>query len=186
MLNVAIGCWLGFKAEKLQVPGKVAKSRREIPQKVPCYSYRLVTIGIGSVLIGACLVTEVFYVVTSLWRHQYYFMYFYLALGFLLMAIVAQTVSIVQTYIALSVGDYNWWWRSFMVGFLVGAHSYAVCTYYYFFLEPGSSFAMEVSFALWSLLMCTLVGLVSGTNSFVGSYLFVKRIYKQVHEDRSK
>jgi transmembrane 9 superfamily member 2/4 len=99
IFNVSIGCFLGYKADKIEAPVKVARVKREIPENTPCFSNKILTIAIGSLLISWCQVSEIFYLVTMLWRHQYYFMYFYLMLSFFNMAYLAQTISIVQTYI---------------------------------------------------------------------------------------
>ena len=60
------------------------------------------------------------------------------------MGYVASTVSVVQTYACLSAGNYRWQWRSFLMGFAVGVNIYAVCAYFYFFLEESSTSAMKL------------------------------------------
>ena len=90
---------------------------------------RWFTILIGSLLISGCIISEAYYLVTSLWRHNYYYMYIYLTLAFVIMGYVASTVSVVQTYLTLSAGNYHWWWRSFFTGFAAGAHIFIICSY---------------------------------------------------------
>ena len=132
------------------------------------------------------MVCEAYYLVDSLWEHQYYFMYFYLFLSFNLMTYVAWTASIVQTYVSLSVGDYNWWWRSYLLGFIGGVHIYAVCAILFMQRQSGVSVALDLSYMVWSLIMCTLVGLVAAAASFTGSFFFVLRIYTQAQTDKEK
>ena len=97
-------------------------------------------------------------------------MYLKLLLCFLMMIYVAMTTSIVQTYIALSVGDYRWWWRSYLVGFCGGVMICAFCICL-------SGEELSLGYVLWTLSMCSFVGMIAGTCSFAGSYFFVKRIY---------
>ena len=141
---------------------------------------------VGSALISCCMLSEAYYLVTSLWRHYYYFMYVYLTIAFCIMVYVASTVSVVQTYLALSVGDYNWWWRSYLVGFAVGLHVFLVCSSYYFFLEEGSTMSTKLSYILWTSLICLLIGLVAGFWAFVGSFYFVRRIYTKAQAHKAK
>jgi len=171
-----IGCCLGYSADKIEVPVKISRVHRSLPTEVPFYAKRRFTLVVGSMLIAACLVCEAYFLMSTLWRHQYYFMYLYLLVCFGLTTYVAMTASIVQTYLSLSAGDYRWWWRSYLIGFCGGIHIYVVCTYL-FLQEEGQTFSLELSAMLWSLAMCTLVGLITGNASFAASYFFIKRIY---------
>ena len=144
---------------------------------MPFYTHSWFTLTVGSLMISSCVLSETYYLVTSLWRHYYYFMYIYLTIAFVIMGYVASTVSVVQTYLALSVGNYNWWWRSFLVGFAAGLHVFLTCFRFYFFLEEGSTASTKLSYILWTALMCLLTGLVAGFWSFTGSFYFVRRIY---------
>lgn len=87
------------------------------------------------------------------------------------MMYVAATTSIVQTYVALSVGDYCWWWRSYLLGFCGGAVICTTC------LHLASAEEFSFGFVLWTMAMSSLVGMIAGTCSFAGSYCFVQRIY---------
>ena len=106
-------------------------------------------------------------------------MYVYLTLCFMVMGYVAFTVSIVQSYLSLSVGNYHWQWKSFIVGFTVGAHTFMIVAYFSFFLEDDSTASVRVSYRLWTMLMSLLLGLVAGACSFMGSLYFVRKIYSQ-------
>ena len=188
MPNVAIGCWLGYRADKFEVPVKPTRLGRSVPTLIqtPCYAQGWFTLSLGSILISGCVISEAYYLVTSLWRHHYYFMYVYLTICAIVMAYVASTVSVVQTYAVLSVGNYHWWWRSFILGFAVGVHVFAVCSYFFFFVETDSSFSLKLSYALWTIMLCTLTGLVAGACSFIGSWYFVKQIYTKAQAQKAK
>ena len=64
------------------------------------------------------------------------------------MAYVASTASVVQTYSMLSVGNYHWWWRSFGIGFAVGVHIFAVCSYFIFLVKTDASFSLKINIGL--------------------------------------
>lgn len=181
MPNVAAGCWLGYRAEKIAVPVKATRFRRGVPslRQMPFYTHAWFTILLGSLLVSACIVAEAYYLMTQMWRHLYYFMYLYLTIGFVIMGYVASTASVVQTYLALSAGDYNWWWRSYLMGFTAGVHVFIVCFNFYFFLEEGSTASTKLSYVVWTVLLCLLTGLVCGFCAFAGSFYFVKRIYTE-------
>ena len=160
--------------------------KRTLPASVPFCAKKWSTVAIGSLLISLCLVSEAYYLVSSLWRHQYYFMYVYLTVCFLLMTYVASTVAVVQTYIALTVGDYRWQWRSFLLGFGVALHVFLVCAYFFFFVEKDSSTSLWMAYALWTMVLCVLIGMIAGTFSFLGSFFFVSKIYERAHLSKLK
>ena len=140
-----------------------------------CCTNQWLLILVGSILITLCVVTEVFYLITSLWRHQYYFMYVYLGVSLLMMGYVAAVVSIVITYIRLNQGRYDWWWPSFLVGFGVGVNLFLVMTQLALLQQTKKT--TYVLFMVWSWIVCMLVGLIAGTFSFLGSFFFIKRIF---------
>jgi transmembrane 9 superfamily protein 2/4 len=97
-ITIFIGSWLGFIRSKIEVPAKpsrIQRSESEAARKAPFYTSKLVSVPIGSFLCFACIGTEVYYLVTSVWRQSYYMMFIYLFLSLLLMAIVAVQVSII-------------------------------------------------------------------------------------------
>ena len=87
----------------------------------------------------------------AIWENQFYYLFGFLFLVFVILVIACSEVSIVMTYFQLCGEDYNWWWRSF---FLSGSASYYVLAYsiiYFFtkvyvriFLNTYSLHALEV------------------------------------------
>jgi transmembrane 9 superfamily member 2/4 len=91
-LTIFLGAWLGFLKPKMSVPAKPSRIKRQkssVARKAPFYTSWLVTLPLGSFLCAACIETEVFYLVTSVWRQSYYMMFLYLLMALVLMSIVA-------------------------------------------------------------------------------------------------
>jgi transmembrane 9 superfamily protein 2/4 len=71
IVTIFIGSWLGFVRAKIEVPAKPSRIQRSVSEaarRAPFYTSKLVTIPVGSFLCFACIATEVFYLVTSVWR----------------------------------------------------------------------------------------------------------------------
>lgn len=62
----------------------------------------------------------------AIWENQFYYLFGFLFLVFVILVIACSEVSIVMTYFQLCGEDYHWWWRSF---FLSGSASYYVLAY---------------------------------------------------------
>ena len=129
MPNVAIGQWIGYRDKKILPPVKPSRIARPLPSccEVPFYAQWWFTMLVFSTFTAGCVILELWYLVTSLWRRQYYFMYFYLGVSLVMMAYVASAASIIQSYLSLSAGLYNWWWRSFSMGFFVSIPLFLFC-----------------------------------------------------------
>jgi transmembrane 9 superfamily protein 2/4 len=92
LVTIFIGSWLGFTMKKLEVPAKPSRIPRQISdtaKSAPFYVHWIVTVPTGSFLCFSCISTEVYYLITSVWRENCYMMFFYLSLSLILMAIVA-------------------------------------------------------------------------------------------------
>merc|ERR1712187_920126 len=52
-------------------------------------------------------------IMSSLWQHQFYYLFGFLALVLCILIVTCAEISIALTYFQLTSEDYNWWWRSF-------------------------------------------------------------------------
>ena len=101
LLNIAticFGSWLGFTMKKIEVPAKPSRIPRQLSEaakSAPFYAHWIITVPVGSFLCFACISTEAYYLITSVWRESAYMMFVYLFMSLALMAIVAAQVSII-------------------------------------------------------------------------------------------
>merc|ERR1712184_206653 len=57
--------------------------------------------------------TELFFIMSSLWQHQFYYLFGFLALVLLILIVTCAEISIALTYFQLTSENYDWWWQSF-------------------------------------------------------------------------
>merc|ERR1712083_1052993 len=57
--------------------------------------------------------TELFFIMSSIWLHQFYYLFGFLALVLCIVIVTCAEISIALTYFQLTSEDYNWWWTSF-------------------------------------------------------------------------
>jgi hypothetical protein len=73
----------------------------------------------------------------AIWENQFYYLFGFLFLVFIILIIACSEVAIVMTYFQLCGEDYHWWWRSFT---LSGSCSFYVLAYsiiYYYTKVSG-------------------------------------------------
>src|SRR3546814_17043981 len=69
---------------------------------------------IGGILpFGACFV-ELFFIMSSLWMDQYYYVFGILFLVYVILVVTCAEITIVLCYFQLCAEAYNWWWSSFL------------------------------------------------------------------------
>lgn len=54
------------------------------------------------------LTPELFFILTSVWLHQFYYLFGFLALVFAILALTCAEITIVLAYFQLCSEDYNW------------------------------------------------------------------------------
>merc|ERR1719217_366951 len=68
---------------------------------------------VGGILPFGAVFTELFFIMSSLWQHQFYYLFGFLALVLVILIVTCAEISIALTYFQLTSEDYHWWWRSF-------------------------------------------------------------------------
>jgi transmembrane 9 superfamily protein 2/4 len=156
---VFAGAYYGFKADKIDFPTRVSTMPRQIPPQ-PWYLFTPLVMLLGGILPFGTVFVELFFILTSLWMDQYYYVFGFLLLVWLLLIVTCAEISIVLTYFALCSEDYKWWWRSALVPAASGCYLYAYCIYYFL-----NHLSMEGTVP--QLLYFSYMGLVALVFSFV-------------------
>ena len=119
----------------------------------------------------------------SLWNYKVYYVYGFMLLVFLILAIVTACVTVVATYFLLNAENYHWKWTSFFSGASVGIYVGLYSIHFLLFKTKMSGF-FQISFYLgYSLLACIAIGLMQGAIGHVAASVFCQHIYRQVKAD---
>merc|ERR1711957_885940 len=85
---------------------------RQIPEQ-PWYIGGFFSSLVGGILPFGAVFTELFFIMSSIWQHQIYYMFGFLVLVLLILIVTCAEISIALTYWRLTSEDYHWWWTSF-------------------------------------------------------------------------
>merc|ERR1712084_189444 len=110
---VFLGSYFGFRRDAMSLPVRTNQIPRQIPAQ-PWFIRPVFTSLVGGILPFGAVFTELFFIMSSLWQHQFYYLFGFLALVLGILIVTCAEISIALTYFLLTSEDYNWWWRSFL------------------------------------------------------------------------
>ena len=176
---VFAGAHLGGRAEPLAYPTKTNLIPRSIPPQA-WYMQPAFAVLVGGVLPFGAVFIELFFILSSIWLHQYYYVFGFLLLVFLILIITCAEISIVMCYFQLCAEDYHWWWRAFLTSGSSGLYLFIYSIVYMstkMVMTWGVSILLYVGYMLiasYSFFMLT------GAVGFLACFLFVHAIYGAV------
>jgi transmembrane 9 superfamily protein 2/4 len=179
---VFLGSYFGFRKDAIELPVRTNQIPRQIPAQ-PWFVQPVFTALIGGVLPFGAVFTELFFIMSSLWQHQFYYLFGFLALVLSILIVTCAEISIALTYFQLTSEDYNWWWRSF---FSSGAS--ALYVFLYSILYFSSRLKIEravptmVYFGYMSIISIIFF-LLTGSIGTCATFIFVRAIYGSIKID---
>jgi len=178
---ILIGSFFGFKSRRMSVPCEINRIPSAIPDK-PCYlHYKYITFITG--FIGfATIFIEFNYVMAALWRHQIYFMATFIWISFLLFVIVVGEMAILFVFLNLCRGDYNWAWKSFIMGSSPVIYIVIYSVLYFFYLNVSHLSALIVYFGMMGL-VSAIITFICGSLAVIFNFVFLKIIYSKIRKD---
>lgn len=177
-----IGAYSGYKRDKIEPATPIIGEAVEVPP-VQWYLQPIVTIFVGGVLPFGVIFVELFFILSSLWLDQYYYVFGFLFVVFLIMVLVCSELTIVLCYFQLCAEDYRWWWRSYLTAGCCAFYVFLYCIFYFSTKLDVVQFLPALVYFCYMFLMCLAFFLVSGTAGHTACYYFVRAIYGALKVD---
>ncbi len=104
--NLCVCFTVGYKRDVMPVPVTISAVPRPIPPQ-PAYLNLWVSILVGGLLPFGAVFVEMFFILSSIWQHRFYYMFGFLGLVFLILLITCSEMTIVLCYLHLCAEDYR-------------------------------------------------------------------------------
>eukprot|EP00270_Netrium_digitus_P021509 TRINITY_DN921_c0_g1_i1.p1 TRINITY_DN921_c0_g1~~TRINITY_DN921_c0_g1_i1.p1 ORF type:complete len:593 (-),score=100.18 TRINITY_DN921_c0_g1_i1:257-2035(-) len=159
---------------------------KTIPRPIPLKKWYLtpwVVSLMGGLLPFGSIFIEMYFIFTSFWNYKVYYVYGFMLLVFLILIIVTICVTIVGTYFLLNAENYHWQWTSFFSAASTAGYVYLYSIYYYFMKTKMSGFFQTSFYFGYTLMFCLGLGILCGAIGYLGSSMFVRRIYRNIKCD---
>jgi transmembrane 9 superfamily protein 2/4 len=175
---ILIGSFLGTKSLPIKAPCKTNPVPSFVPEKPWYLHYKFMTFITGIVAFGTFFI-ELNYVMGALWKHQIYFLEVFLWISLNLFIIICSEFAIIVVFWNLCYGDYNWWWKSFLIGASPVIYFIIFSVYYFFNLQIRRLSAIVVYFGIMGLISAMAL-FISGSMAVLITFVFVKFIYSKI------
>ena len=179
---ILIGTFLGIKSKKQKMPCKVNTVPRKIYEK-PWYLHYSYLSCITGLICFITILFELNYIMSALWRHELYFIVSFLWISYFLFIMVSGEVSIIVVFWNLCYGDYNWWWKSFLVGSSPVIYFIIYSIYFFIFkMNVTRLSAIVVYFGIMGLISAMAL-FICGSISVIICFGFIFKIYSNIKID---
>ncbi|KAI3644818.1 hypothetical protein MP228_010982 [Amoeboaphelidium protococcarum] len=159
----------------------------QIPRQIPeqsIYFKPVPSMIIAGIVPFTVIFMELFFIMKSMWQDQYYYMYGFMALVYILLVITCIEVTIVMIYFQLCGEDYRWQWKSFFVS---SSSTWYILTFgivqYLTKAERVTNYMAGMIFFSYLLIGCVAYFLTTGMIGFWATYAFVRKIYGSIKID---
>merc|ERR1740130_1184627 len=174
-----VGSYFGFRKTKIENPVRTNMIPRQIPDQ-SWYMQTAFSVLIGGILPFGAVFIELFFILSSVWLNQFYYVFGFLALVVIILLITCSEISIVLVYFQLCSEDYNWWWRSFLASASSGLYLFLYGIFYYSTKLDIIGFTSGLMYFGYMFLASYAFAVGTGTIGFGASFFFVRKIYASI------
>jgi transmembrane 9 superfamily protein 2/4 len=158
----------------------------KIPRQVPAQAWYMsdfVQVLVGGVLPFGAIFIELFFIMTSLWLHQFYYIFGFLGLVFLILCITCAEISVMLCYFQLVAENHRWWWRAFGTSASSALYLFGYgCHYFSTKLEVTNKISAAMFFG-YLFISSALFFAMTGAVGFAACFWLVRTIYASVKLD---
>ncbi|KAG8094555.1 hypothetical protein GUJ93_ZPchr0012g20471 [Zizania palustris] len=179
---VFVGSFLGFKQPAIEDPVKTNKIPRQIPEQA-WYLQPAFSILAGGILPFGAVFIELFFILTSIWLNQFYYIFGFLFIVFIILIVTCAEITIVLCYFQLCSEDYHWWWRAYLTAGSSALYLFAYAIFYFFNKLEITKLVSGILYFGYMLIISYAFFVLTGTIGFYACFWFVRKIYASVKID---
>ncbi|KAL9254859.1 Transmembrane 9 superfamily member 8-like protein, partial [Drosera capensis] len=179
---VFVGSYVGFKKQVIEDPVKTNKIPRQIPEQA-WYMNPIFSILIGGILPFGAVFIELFFILSSIWLHQFYYIFGFLFIVFIILVVTCAEITVVLCYFQLCSEDYLWWWRSYLTSGSSALYLFLYATFYFFTKLEITKPVSGILYFGYMFIASYAFFVLTGTIGFYACFWFTRLIYSSVKID---
>jgi len=177
-----LGAFYGYKRDVDKQPVQTQDIPRAIPEQ-PWYMSPYLTSLVGGILPFGAVFVELFFILSSIWLDQYYYVFGFLLLVFLILMITCAEITIVLCYFQLCGEDYNWWWRSLFTSGSSALYLFMYSIFYFSGRLKMDLFVTAVLYFGYMFILSVLFFLATAVIGYFACYWFNVKIFGSIKVD---
>lgn len=179
-------CFLGsYFANKKPVADNPVRTN-QIPRQIPeqlWYMHPIFSILMGGILPFGAVFIELFFILSAIWGQQFYYIFGFLFIVFLILVVTCAEITIVMCYFQLCSEDYHWWWRSYLTAGASAFYMFLYSIFYFFTKLEIQKFVSGLLYFGYTFIMSFAFFVLTGTVGYYACLFFVRKIYGQIKVD---
>ena len=160
------GAYTGLRKDRVELPVRTDQIHRAIPDQ-PVNMQPITTSLVGGILPFGAVFTELFFIMSSTWNHEFYYLFGFLSLVLLIVLITCAEISIALTYFQLTSEDYRWWWTSFSASGSSGLYVFLYSIMYFNSRFQIRHWVSVLMYFGYMFIMSCIFPLISGAVGFL-------------------
>jgi len=179
---VMLGAFMGYKREPLTFPVRTQPIPRLIPPQ-PWHLNPFLSMCLGGIVPFGAVFIELFFILTSVWLHKFYYLFGFLLLVYLILILTCAEMSVVMCYFHLCSEDYHWWWRSYMIAGSAAFWMFLYASYYFSVELDIVKFIPTLLYFGYNFIICFTFFVFTGSVGFFSCLTFTRIIYSAIKVD---
>jgi transmembrane 9 superfamily protein 2/4 len=179
---VFVGAFFGYKKEAISFPTVTSTIARAIPEPPTVLNPKFCICAAGMIPFASAYV-ELFFMMSSLWMDQYYYVFGFTFIVFSILLISSAEITVLFVYYQLVHENHRWWWFSMMSGGSVSVYFFIYSIIWFKSLESSRMFFTYFLYFGYMFLMCFGLFLITGCVATLTSLWFVRKIFGAIKVD---
>jgi transmembrane 9 superfamily member 2/4 len=179
---VFVGAYFGYKMDAIEFPTVTSTIARAIPPPPPLLNPLTGMILTGIIPFAAAYV-ELFFIMTSLWMDQFYYVFGFTLIVYLILIVTCAEATVLLVYYQLCAENHRWWWFAFFASGSTALYTFLYSIVWFRQLEASRLLMTYLLYFGYMSLISFGMLLLFGTVGALTSLWFVSLIFSTIKVD---